>query len=357
MKWDYKNLRVFMDISTYCNAGCPQCHRTNPHGLEKTDWLPLIQWSVEQFKTAFPVKELLYVKNFHFCGTWGDPMMNKDILKIFNYIAENSPQISISVDTNGSIRSEDFWWNLGVVMKEKLRVCFDIDGIDQKMHEKYRRFTNLDTILNNMNILSQTSAEVTSQTVLFKHNQDYKEQIIELVKKNGSTSHSFVISDRFSKDNNKTVHTDKDGKEFVLERADQDSLPKGIISGTKNRSLSSECIVCRWAIPRNEIVINPDGQVLPCCYHANSDFKRKNSSKEVAESVERYMGPWFKEYMENSSEYNVFEKPLSTIMNSNWFIKSLPQSIVSENPISICENNCSSKRNYIHQLREKHDAT
>ena len=35
MKWDYKNLHVFLDVSTYCNAGCPQCHRTNPEGLGK----------------------------------------------------------------------------------------------------------------------------------------------------------------------------------------------------------------------------------------------------------------------------------------------------------------------------------
>jgi MoaA/NifB/PqqE/SkfB family radical SAM enzyme len=353
MKWDYKNLKVFMDVSTYCNAGCPQCHRTNPNGLQKADWLPLIQWSEEQFKKAFPVEELLNVKLFHFCGTWGDPMMNKDILKIFTYISENSPRTSVSVDTNGSIRSEDFWWNLGVLLKEKLTVCFDVDGIDQKMHEKYRRFTSLSTVLNNMNILSQTNAIVTSQTVLFKHNQDYKAQIKELVKKHGSTLHSFVTSDRFLKDN-KSVHTDKDGEEFILERADQNSVPKGKVPGTENRSLSSVCIVCRWALPRNEIVINPDGQVLPCCYHANSDFKRKNSPKEVGEGIERYMGPWFKEYIEKSSDYNVFEKPLSTIMNSNWFIKSLPQSIVSENPISVCEKNCSSKTGHVHQLRENH---
>ena len=355
MKWDYKNLRVFMDISTYCNAGCPQCHRTNPQGLQKADWLPLIQWSADQFKKAFPVEELINVETFKFCGTWGDPIMNKDILKIFEYIAENSPHTTVSVDTNGSIRSEDFWWNLGVVMNERLTVCFDVDGINQEMHEKYRRFTNLNTILSNMNTLSQTRAIVTSQTILFKHNQDYKEQIKELVKKNGSTSHTFVTSDRFVKDD-KSIHTDEDGEEFVLERANQSSVPKGTISGTQKRSLSSECIVCRWALPRNEIVINPDGQVLPCCYHANADFKRKNSSKEAAAAVERYMGPWYKEYVENSSEYNVFEKPLSTIMNSNWFVKSLPESTVSENPISVCEKNCSSKTNYVHQLREKHAA-
>ena len=43
-----KKIDVFLDISTFCNAGCPQCHRTNPDGLEKADWLPLINWSFER---------------------------------------------------------------------------------------------------------------------------------------------------------------------------------------------------------------------------------------------------------------------------------------------------------------------
>ena len=45
-----KKLDVFLEISTFCNAGCPQCHRTNPDGLDKADWLPLVNWNIEQFK-------------------------------------------------------------------------------------------------------------------------------------------------------------------------------------------------------------------------------------------------------------------------------------------------------------------
>ena len=49
-----KKLDVFLEISTFCNAGCPQCHRTNPDGLDKADWLPLVNWSIEQFKKVYP---------------------------------------------------------------------------------------------------------------------------------------------------------------------------------------------------------------------------------------------------------------------------------------------------------------
>ena len=45
---------VSIGITNFCNAGCPQCHRTNPNGLNTVDWLPLTSWSLDDFKSAFP---------------------------------------------------------------------------------------------------------------------------------------------------------------------------------------------------------------------------------------------------------------------------------------------------------------
>ena len=62
---------AWIDLTTYCNAGCPQCHRTNPNGLGKVDWLPLVQWKLEEFKQAWPVESLNTISKFEICGTWG----------------------------------------------------------------------------------------------------------------------------------------------------------------------------------------------------------------------------------------------------------------------------------------------
>jgi len=374
MKWDSNQLKVFLDISTYCNAGCPQCHRTNSNGLGKEDWLPLIQWSVEEFKTAFPPKVLENIDRFKFCGTWGDPIMNKDILGIFKYISEYGPLCLISVDTNGSIRNEDFWWELGCMFGTKLAVVFAIDGIDQKMHERYRRFTDLDKVLSNMHMLSQTNAIVQSQTILFQHNEDYKDEILELVKEYGSKNHEFVISDRFN--NNNTEHfVDDNGDDFTLTRANQKSLPKGVISGAFKRETIPVKIVetinkpveapkvkvvmkpqktldyniqCRWALPRNEVVVNPDGQVLPCCFHANHIYGNWPKNQILND-------PAYKYYIENKNEFNVFKTSIIDIMNSEHFAKTLPESIKGDNPNPICVKNCSNRVKTEHQLRERHE--
>ena len=202
------NLKVWVDLSTYCNAACPQCHRTNPDGLGKVDWLPLIQWNLKQFKNSFP--NLNFIHEFEFCGTWGDPIMNKEILEICEYIIDNSSS-DISIKTNGSMREGDFWWNLGVLCGRRLNIEFAVDGTTQEMHSKYRQKTDLFKVLDHLEIVAQTKTSVSVFTVLFKHNENKIYDIAEMVYKLGAERICFVPSNRFYniniKDFNKFYYT------------------------------------------------------------------------------------------------------------------------------------------------------
>ena len=212
-------LRVFLDISTYCNAACPQCHRTNPNGLDKADWLPLIQWDLDTFKKAYPLSNpRVQYHSFHFCGTWGDPVMNKDLTKMVEYILKNS-RAYVTIDTNGSIRDEEWWWNLGIIGGERLQVTFAVDGTDQKMHSHYRRNTNLSKVLSNMQELSNTMASAVTRTIVFKHNEKYLDQINEMVKSYGAGRAWFTPSDRWFHGPVFTF-TDADGKKQKFERSE-----------------------------------------------------------------------------------------------------------------------------------------
>ena len=197
--FDNNELIMWIDLSTYCNAKCPQCHRTNPNGLEKIDWLPLKQWSLEDFKKAFPKQILNKIRRFDFCGTWGDPILNKDILKIVEYIVDNSFLPWVQINTNGSVRSEEWWWELGKVGDSRLIVVFDIDGVTQEQHSLYRQNTNLEKILNNMESFSNTKAKATAFSVIFKHNRKSMYDIALLSKRRGATGITFIESDRFFK--------------------------------------------------------------------------------------------------------------------------------------------------------------
>ena len=83
-------------------------------------------------------------------------------------------------------------------------------------------------------MFSQTNGIALSQTIVFKHNQEYKKDITELVKKYGSANHEFYPSDRFqsSTPNSNPTHifnhnrsnrfyfTNEKGEEEYLEAAD-----------------------------------------------------------------------------------------------------------------------------------------
>jgi len=194
----YKNkkLKAWIDLSTYCNAACPQCHRTDPRTANKVDWLPLIQWSLEEFKTAFPKKTMEHIKSFQLCGSLGDPMMNKDIFEICEYIINNS-DCYIEINTNGSMRDKFWWTHLGYIIEDRGRVYFCVDGIDQEMHELYRQKTYLDKVLDHAEAYSKYG-DASGFTIVFKHNEDYLKDIYKLMSDRVGKEHYhiFVPTDR-----------------------------------------------------------------------------------------------------------------------------------------------------------------
>ena len=195
------DLIAWIDLSTYCNASCPQCHRTKvTEAKGKTDWLPLIQWSLEQFKKAFPVEDLRKYKRFEFCGTWGDPVMNKDLFDIIDYIFVHNNTCTVQINTNGSIRDADWWWDLGVLGKRRLQVWFDVEGTTQEMHERYRQGTDLKKIKENIEAYTATGAEACAMVIIFEHNQEHLFEINDMLRELGVTGEIlYTESNRFYK--------------------------------------------------------------------------------------------------------------------------------------------------------------
>ena len=207
-------LVVDVAITNLCNARCPQCQRTDRNGLGTVSTLPLITWSLNDFKKRFNIKCLKDISEISFCGTWGDPLMAKDIEPIVKYIMDNS-KVKVMITTNGSIRTDKFYWDLGVYCGRRLSMVIDVDGIDEQMHQKYRRGTSLRKSLDALLSLSQTKAIPLSQSIIFKHNEEYKDQIKELALSHGSQFHQHFNSDRFDGKTEWHFINEKGQREFL----------------------------------------------------------------------------------------------------------------------------------------------
>ena len=356
--WNLNNLDIFLDITTACNAACPMCIRTGKTG-KRESWIPKIEWSIEDFKKAIPPNVCQASTDFQICGSTGDPIINKDIIKMVEHIRNNCNS-SIRINTNGSLRDENFWWELGVIGGKKLMVEFAVEGIDQEMHEKYRQKTNLEKILNNMDIISNTKANVETQTIVFKHNQKYLEDIEELCVKHGSVKHRHIYTDRWQigKDgqggSSKWDFVNSKGIPDTLEKAEteqklkttkheQKNIKNKTMAVTKIRRndalIMTNNIKCEWG-NINKVAINPDGQVMPCCFIALSMYPgRYPTRKGQAMHREFRDTKLWQKY--NNDDHNVFKKNLLDILkDSSWFNNHLPESWNNE-PAPICKRFCS----------------
>ena len=113
------DLSLDIELTTYCNARCPQCSRTDQNDVNKRKhWLPLKQVTYNQFKKWFP--KVSGIRNFHFSGKFGDPGMCKDLYEIVKYILDSDETTTVSVNTNGSMRDEDFWFDFASLGKYNL---------------------------------------------------------------------------------------------------------------------------------------------------------------------------------------------------------------------------------------------
>jgi len=357
-KWSNTDLSLIVDVTTYCNAKCPQCSRTDPEsgGLPKAEYFPLMNWTLSDIQAAYPREQLKDVRYIQMCPTWGDAMMNPEIHEITKHFLENMrPGSGYEIVTNGSMRDEEFWFNftgLGAISKDtnvRFGINFDVDGVDQEMHSRYRRNTDLSKVLRNMKMFSSNPRNTTrSQSVIFKHNQDYTEEIKQLALSNGSGRHSFVKSSRFQMDEEgkyKPKYFKNENHEWeYLEWADKE-FDKPYMSLIEDPDIIQYKVACKWSI-NNTLNINFDGQVWPCCYFGSANYQK-----------------WANHFLENDiiKEYNLLRKehnvkytPLRDILKSKWYEESLPKSI-DEKPVQQCLRQCSNQIRPTHMLEIRSD--
>ena len=82
------------------------------------------------------------------------------------------------------------------------------------------------------------------------------------------------------------------------------------------------CVTCKW-LKKETILVNPDGQVMPCCYLANPLYLNLQDSDrgrmyDITEVVKKYKA--------NKELYNLNHTSMDKILNSDWFNVDLPKS-------------------------------
>lgn len=321
--YEKKSLAVLVEVSSACNAACPQCDRFKPGTLETYDFLKNRKWSLDEFITAYPEKELNHIKELTFSGLYGEPTTCKDLADIISYVKTVSPRTQMDITTNGSTRTADWWYNLGIIGGDNLRVQFDIDGITQEMHSTYRRNTNLEKILENMSAFSTANPENTDVfTVVYTYNESFLEDIKELTKKHGAGHWDQIESGRFFQERGSIyTYVDKKGNSHELIQVDKE-MPSWIphIRRTRNFKISDKVysddthnVVCA-AGAANRLQIDHNGNVWPCCYLITATDHKNDDTEHL-------------QNMREAGEMNLFQHSLGDILQKHWYTQGLSNSL------------------------------
>lgn len=170
---------LMIEPTNICNLKCPTC----PTGSGKMN-------RPGRFMTFLEFKRIIdqVVSHVDQINLWnyGEPFLNKDILKIIKYAT--SKRINVITSTNGEfLNSKKFCLEIVKSGLQHLIIC--LDGMDQETINKIRKGANFDNIINGFKLISEAKKELNSkhpkvelQFIVTKHNEHQKEAMQQLAK-------------------------------------------------------------------------------------------------------------------------------------------------------------------------------
>ncbi|MBC6414925.1 MAG: hypothetical protein GDA46_00820 [Bdellovibrionales bacterium] len=338
---------IHLEISSKCNASCPMCAR-NICGGAVNPYLPLTELSLQDIKVIFPVNFLRQLNRIYMCGNHGDPIIAKDTLDIFKFFREKNSSLNLSLFTNGSAQSEDWWKELGFVLNS---AHFSIDGLEDT-NSIYRRGTDFKKIMQNAKSFITGGGKAVWDYIVFQHNEHQVSQAREMAEDMGF--HRFVVkkTGRFYSNQKSKVKT----KQVILNKKKEIEgylkIPKN--PKYKNRSLQREDeliqkygslekylnqtqIFCKVSQEKS-LYVSSEAFVFPCCWTANQLYPWyfKKRSSQIWKLIEQLT--------EKEMNLNAKKHSIKKIVEGDFFQKLIPNSWkgkdINKDKLKVCAKTC-----------------
>jgi hypothetical protein len=189
--------KIQIEITNRCQASCPMCPR-NIHGGISNPLLKLNDWTLLDFSKIFTVEVLTQLRFINFCGDFGDPILNNELIPMCQYLAKTKPNIQVQIHTNGSARNENWWQELATSLPVNHSVVFALDGLADT-HAVYRIGTDYNKVIDNARAFIQAGGNAEWCFIRFKHNAHQVKQAQQLSVDLGFKNFILKNSKRFSR--------------------------------------------------------------------------------------------------------------------------------------------------------------
>ncbi len=248
----------YIDVGNFCNLKCPLCPTGNSSDKRKRQFM-----NFETYKKIFDKikKHSLYVNLYN----WGEPFLNKDILKIIEYTKKN--KVGVILSTNFNNVNDDTIKSIVKLQVDK--IIISIDGSDQHSYTTYRRNGDFNKVLLNLKkllsikmVLKSRYPLIVWQYLVSKKNEKFTNEASKLAKELGIK----IVFPKF-----------QISQEIVLKKQiiDKKLVDEWITDENKKHEkdytfrIKSPCEYLYYYM-----IINPEGTTSPCCaiYDSKTDF-------------------------------------------------------------------------------------
>jgi molybdenum cofactor biosynthesis enzyme MoaA len=165
---EYTNHSIDFALTTYCQAKCRSCARTNEQTGEKESWLQLKHMDLDVFRRTLESSPNVHIADIEFCGEFGDPMMHPQIDKFIETALEFAPSVRIS--TNGGLRTPDWYESIAKKYKNRLEINFAIDGATHDVKWMYREGVDWHRAIDNINSYMSAGGRGSWWFIIFEWN-------------------------------------------------------------------------------------------------------------------------------------------------------------------------------------------
>jgi len=286
---------IHFEPTSRCNAACPMCAR-NIDG--EGCIVSLADLSLVDFKKQI-TKHIELLEKIFFCGTVGDPCADKNLLDKIAYVKKLNKDITIGINTNGSIRNPTWWTDCAKLLTGTYDyVVFSIDGLEDTNHI-YRVGVKFEKVMQNAKAYIDAGASAHWDMLVFEHNKHQVEQCKQLADKMGFTWFRSKETDRWDEYNFNHIKPVKKHNYIDYDRI-----------------TSIQC-------ERNEedsTYLDYKGQEFPCCHIAESYYKGKIRHKDILQYTPNQLMEEYQTRLDNGNPFYVCKRSCGKTLNkrSQW---------------------------------------
>lgn len=321
------NLQI--DITSHCNARCGACVR-NKDGDEVREELELEHFDIDVWKRLVSEDTRgWYIAELSLNGNWGDPMMHPQLVEMLDMFNLYHPETTLFIHTNGSLRTEKFWNDMGSVCRKfpNHLVVFAVDGMEDT-HSIYRRKTIWTKIIDNIKAFTSHGGRANCMMTLFEHNKHQVKELEQVAHDAGCIyftarhSHCDEMHIETPKEDYK-IYSTHDVEEHQVDFEDNDITLSDQRDKTYFVDMTDQIhndereSKCPWYNDRR-VQIDPWGKVWPCCHLSlyGVDIKNHDIHEAADESL-----------LEAREENDLKKYSLTDVLENDWYTDTVPDAV------------------------------